>query len=77
MVDLGGQTPRSSGGKGTMLLNELKETSDAGHTRVVAPDYATAVRICRSDLEVTGQWSIHVKFVDLVFSAGLVFPMLL
>ncbi|MEE2883607.1 MAG: hypothetical protein VYD70_07755 [Planctomycetota bacterium] len=28
-----------------MLLNELKETSDAGHTRVVAPDYATAVRI--------------------------------
>lgn len=26
-------------------MNELKQTGDAGHTRVVAPDYATAVRI--------------------------------
>ncbi|MGE4619641.1 MAG: hypothetical protein AAEJ04_07525 [Planctomycetota bacterium] len=26
-------------------MNELKGSSDAGHTRVVAPDYATAVRI--------------------------------
>ncbi|MEC9475597.1 MAG: hypothetical protein VX764_01020 [Planctomycetota bacterium] len=26
-------------------MNELKGTGDAGHTRVVAPDYATAVRI--------------------------------
>ena len=28
-----------------MLLNEPIASTDAGHTRVVAPDYATAVRI--------------------------------
>ncbi|HIC22001.1 MAG TPA: hypothetical protein EYO84_01130 [Planctomycetes bacterium] len=39
-----------------MLLNELKATGDAGHTRVVAPDYATAVRILQE--RFGSEWTV-------------------
>ena len=42
---LGSQRVNPSRGKGNVLLNEPIASTDAGHTRVVAPDYATAVRI--------------------------------
>lgn len=37
-------------------MNELKGTGDAGHTRVVAPDYATAVRILQD--RFGSEWTV-------------------
>lgn len=45
LPDLQSQLASSSRGKGSVLLNEPTAPGDAGHTRVVAPDYASAVRI--------------------------------
>ena len=39
------QQKHHSQGKGNQPLNDFKDLVDAEHTRVVAPDYATAVRI--------------------------------
>ena len=45
LPDLPSQLAVFSRGKGSVLLNEPTVPGDAGHTRVVAPDYASAVRI--------------------------------